>query len=119
MNRLNILSQRVNSTKKTTVSGDFHLNGLPFSAANFKKFAAYIMQEDVLMETLTPREILEFSATLRLPKSMSKQEKTKAVEQILEDLRLQNCADTRVGGIFIRGVSGGERKRVSIGKSSM
>lgn len=112
---LNILSQRVQSTKSTQVSGEFKLNGQDFSAKNFKKYAAYIMQEDILMETLTPREILKFSATLRLPKSMSAQEKDACVERVLEDLRLTNCSDTRVGGVFIRGVSGGERKRVSIG----
>lgn len=74
------------------------------------------MQEDVLMETLTPREILSFSATLRLPKSMSAEDKKQAVDRTLSKLRIEKCADTKVGGIFIRGISGGERKRVSIGK---
>ncbi len=37
------------------------------------------------------------------------------VQQILEDLKLSKCEDTKIGGPLIKGVSGGERKRTSIG----
>jgi ABC-type multidrug transport system ATPase subunit len=55
-----------------------------------------------------------FAANIRL-KGISDEQKKKKVEFLLSDLGLNNCADTFVGGSLIRGVSGGERKRTSIG----
>lgn len=46
---------------------------------------------------------------------MSSEDKKKRVEDVLVRLRMQACADTRVGGALMRGLSGGERKRASIG----
>jgi len=46
---------------------------------------------------------------------MSKKEKKDQVDLVINKLRLQACADTRVGGHLLRGLSGGERKRTSIG----
>lgn len=67
------------------------------------------------MGTLTVRENLSFSASLRLPKSLSKQERKERVNEILLDLGIMGVADQMVGTEFIRGISGGERKRTSIG----
>lgn len=67
-----------------------------------------------MFPTFTPREAFMFSANLRL-KGLTRQEKTDKVEQIIEELGLGKCADTWIGGEFIKGVSGGERKRTSIG----
>ena len=73
------------------------------------------MQDDKLFEMMTPRELLSFSASLRLPRETTKEEKKKAVDSVIERLGLPACADTRVGGALARGLSGGERKRTSIG----
>ena len=62
---------------------------------------------------MTVRECLEFSAKLKLPGTID--EKIQKVNQIIEDLKLQKCQDTFIGGYLIKGVSGGERKRTSIG----
>uniref|UniRef100_A0A3Q3LCT4 ABC transporter domain-containing protein n=1 Tax=Mastacembelus armatus TaxID=205130 RepID=A0A3Q3LCT4_9TELE len=78
--------------------------------------SAYVVQDDTLMGTLTVRENLLFSANLRLnPKHHSSTEKHSRVEDIIQDLGLTDCADTKIGTEFLRGVSGGERKRCSIG----
>lgn len=37
------------------------------------------------------------------------------MDDVIAELRLRQCANTRVGNIYVRGVSGGERRRVSIG----
>lgn len=37
------------------------------------------------------------------------------VDDVIAELRLRQCANTRVGNTYVRGVSGGERRRVSIG----
>nr|XP_057942876.1 broad substrate specificity ATP-binding cassette transporter ABCG2b isoform X2 [Doryrhamphus excisus]XP_057942881.1 broad substrate specificity ATP-binding cassette transporter ABCG2b isoform X2 [Doryrhamphus excisus]XP_057942889.1 broad substrate specificity ATP-binding cassette transporter ABCG2b isoform X2 [Doryrhamphus excisus] len=78
--------------------------------------SAYVVQDDILMGTLTVRENLLFSANLRLdPQCHSASEKRSRVVAIIDDLGLTDCADTKIGTEFLRGVSGGERKRCSIG----
>lgn len=61
----------------------------------------------------TPRESFIFAADLRL--SLSKAAKEKKVDTLLEQLGLLKCQDTMIGGGAIRGISGGEKKRTSIG----
>ena len=56
------------------------------------------MQDDVVMGTLTVRENIMFSANVRLPKCISKEEKKRRVEEIIYELGLQSCADTIVSG---------------------
>ncbi|KAE8300416.1 ATP-binding cassette sub-family G member 2 [Larimichthys crocea] len=78
--------------------------------------SAYVVQDDILMGTLSVRENLLFSANLRLsPKHHSSADKKSRVDAIIQDLGLTDCADTKIGTEFLRGVSGGERKRCSIG----
>ena len=80
-----------------------------------RRSIAFVMQEDVLCPTQTPREALMFSAGLRLPATVSLAEKRKLVEATLRELKLERCADTLVGDAVKRGISGGEKKRTSIG----
>ncbi|KAI3353341.1 hypothetical protein L3Q82_019881, partial [Scortum barcoo] len=78
--------------------------------------SAYVVQDDILMGTMTVRENLLFSANLRLnPQQHSSADKNKRVSEIIQDLGLTDCVDTKIGTEFLRGVSGGERKRCSIG----
>jgi ATP-binding cassette subfamily G (WHITE) protein 2 len=56
-----------------------------------------------------------FSANVRLPNDVSDDERRERVTEIIRDLGLESCADTRMGTEFLRGVSGGERKRTCIG----
>ncbi|KAG6492045.1 ABC transporter G family member 25-like [Zingiber officinale] len=79
------------------------------------RLTGFVTQDDVLYPHLTVRETLLFCAFLRLPRTLSKAEKASAVEAVMAELGLSKCADTAVGGPFVRGISGGERKRVSIG----
>ncbi|XP_003414134.1 broad substrate specificity ATP-binding cassette transporter ABCG2 isoform X1 [Loxodonta africana] len=96
------------------LSGDVLINGAP-RPANFKCNSGYVVQDDVVMGTLTVRENLQFSAALRLPTTMKNHEKNERVNMIIQELGLEKVADSKVGTQFIRGVSGGERKRTSIG----
>ncbi|XP_045904151.1 broad substrate specificity ATP-binding cassette transporter ABCG2b isoform X3 [Micropterus dolomieu] len=78
--------------------------------------SAYVVQDDILMGTLTVKENLQFSANLRLkPQHHSSTDKKSRVDAIIQELGLTDCADTKIGTEFLRGVSGGERKRCSIG----
>jgi ABC-type multidrug transport system ATPase subunit len=75
----------------------------------------FVAQDDVLHPHLTVRETLVFCAMLRLPRAAPGSAKSAAAEAVIAELGLAACADTIVGNAFVRGVSGGERKRVSIG----
>ena len=75
----------------------------------------YVVQDDIVSGTLSVRENLLFSANLRLPKNISYQEKNDIVQQVIIQLGLEKCADSKVGTEFVRGISGGERKRTNIG----
>ncbi|KAL0342841.1 UNVERIFIED_CONTAM: ABC transporter G family member 15 [Sesamum calycinum] len=75
---------------------------------------AYVTQEDVLLGTLTVRETITYSAHLRLPSSMTKQEIRGIIDGTIMELGLQDCADRQIGNWQLRGLSGGEKKRLSI-----
>nr|DAD42458.1 TPA_asm: hypothetical protein HUJ06_000688 [Nelumbo nucifera] len=75
---------------------------------------AYVTQEDVLLGTLTVRETISYSAHLRLPSALSKEEIDQVVEDTIMEMGLQDCADKLIGNWHLRGISGGEKKRVSI-----
>ncbi|KAM6596592.1 hypothetical protein CsatA_007116 [Cannabis sativa] len=90
------------STLLDTLAG-YNLHGL-----------AYVTQEDLLLGTLSVRETITYSAMLRLPRTLSKHEMNETVEATIMEMGLQDCADGLVGNWHIRGISGGEKKRLSI-----
>ncbi|XP_034532463.1 broad substrate specificity ATP-binding cassette transporter ABCG2-like [Notolabrus celidotus] len=94
--------------------GEVLIDGAP-QPPNFKCLSGYVVQDDVVMGTLTVRENFSFSAALRLPESVSQEEKEKKVNRLIKELGLGRVADSRVGTQLIRGISGGERKRTNIG----
>lgn len=71
-------------------------------------------QEDVLMGTLTVRETIKYSAYLRLPTTMSKEEVDGIIDGTINEMGLQDCSDRLIGNWHLRGISGGEKKRLSI-----
>ncbi|XP_072367109.1 ATP-binding cassette sub-family G member 8 [Scyliorhinus torazame] len=96
-------------------SGKILINETPVNRQLVKKCIAHVRQDDRLLPNLTVRETLTFVAKLRLPQSFSEEQRNKRIEDVIAELRLRQCANTRVGNYFTRGVSGGERRRVSIG----
>ncbi|XP_057814737.2 ABC transporter G family member 22 [Cryptomeria japonica] len=96
------------------MTGEVTYNELPFHKS-LKRRIGFVTQDDVLYPHLTVSETLMYAALLMLPKDLTKQQKIERVEQVIQDLRLERCRDTMVGSHFLRGVSGGERKRVCIG----
>ena len=74
---------------------------------------AYVPQQDVLSARLTCRETMMFAADLKLDKP--KEEKERIVDQLIHELGLKDCADTLVGDSTHRGLSGGEKRRLSVG----
>ena len=81
--------------------------------AEYARILAYVMQDDILSPVMTVKESFRFAARLRLNLPLEKI--NSKVEATIVELGLQNCANTMIGNNLIRGVSGGERKRTSIG----
>ncbi|KAK3021539.1 hypothetical protein RJ639_046487 [Escallonia herrerae] len=96
------------------VNGTITYNDIPYNPA-LKRRIGFVTQDDVLFPQLTVEETLVFAAFLRLPSNMSRRQKYERVEMIVKELGLERCCHTRVGGGFVKGISGGERKRTSIG----
>ena len=113
---LNILAGGNSQINNCKISGLIQIDGQPRDQW-FSKIAAHVPQEDNQIPTLTVRECVMYSAMLRLPWHWEKREKVSHVDQVLKELGLKKVADSQVGGSggAIRGVSGGERRRVSIG----
>lgn len=109
---LNFLSARIDANLK--IRGEIFINSKSVKDIDsISNLVAYVQQDDILMATITPREIFNFTANLRL--NLSAKEKRERVEALISDLGLKRCAETKVGNALIRGLSGGERKRTSIG----
>ena len=106
---LNILAGRI---PKDKIQGEVTANGHPFDFNEFGGFANYVMQQDVLIETLTVRETLEFAADLKM--NVSEETKHRRIDRLIKKFKLNRCADIQVGGIVTKGISGGEKKRTCI-----
>lgn len=100
------------------LDGAITYNNKPFSNA-MKRNTGFVTQDDVLYPHLTVTETLVFTALLRLPGTLTVQEKTAHAEAIITQLGLTRCKDSIIGGPLLRGISGGERKRVSIGQEML
>mmetsp|Transcript_105347 Transcript_105347/g.187284 ORF Transcript_105347/g.187284 Transcript_105347/m.187284 type:complete len:662 (-) Transcript_105347:55-2040(-) len=112
---LNILAGRQNTKGgNMSLSGQISTGGAAVDPVNFRSNIAYVMQEDALLSFETPRECLAFSACLRLS-GVSEEERAEFVEKLLNTLHLQSCAGTIVGSALVKGISGGEKKRTSVG----
>ncbi|XP_041865558.1 ATP-binding cassette sub-family G member 8 isoform X2 [Melanotaenia boesemani] len=98
----------------TMTSGQILINGKTNTPQLVKKSIAHVRQDDRLLPHLTVRETLSFVAKLRLPTHFTQAQRDQRVDDVIAELRLRQCAHTRVGNDYVRGVSGGERRRVSI-----
>lgn len=96
------------------VSGEVLVNGNAVDVSKIKKISGFVFQQDVILGTMTVREAISMSATLRLGKNVPEAEKQTKVEHTIELLGLQGCADTVIGDVNMKGISGGQRKRVAI-----
>ena len=104
-----------NQSKTGEVRGKLYLNGNPVDIEIIKKISGFVFQDDVILRTMTVSEALYMSALLKLPETISKEEKLNIVNEMISILHLEKCKDTIVGDSIIKGISGGERKRLSVG----
>ncbi|XP_020235302.1 ABC transporter G family member 6 [Cajanus cajan] len=110
-----LIDALANRIAKGSLKGKVALNGEALESRLLKVISAYVMQDDLLFPMLTVEETLMFAAEFRLPRTLSKSKKKARVQALIDQLGLRNAAKTVIGDEGHRGVSGGERRRVSIG----
>ncbi|XP_052766024.1 ATP-binding cassette sub-family G member 5-like [Mya arenaria] len=96
------------------VTGGVYYNGARCTRDVIQNHATYVMQADRLLPNLTVRETLRYTASLKLPGHTSNAVIDRKVAQVITEMGLKEVADSRVGGHIIRGISGGEQRRVTI-----
>lgn len=109
---LDILARK---NKRGLVGGNVYVNGVKVSDDEFRSVIGFVDQEDTLMPTLTVYETVMYSALLRLPRDMAFTAKKKRVLDVIRELGIFHIKDSMIGSAdTTRGISGGERRRVSI-----
>ena len=103
---LNCLAGRINFG---SLKGEILVNGNKPNKNKFKLYSKYVPQEDNLVGTETVKETINFSAELSGQKDKNK------IEELIKNLGLKHVKETEIGTIFKKGISGGEKRRVSIG----
>ncbi|KIW22564.1 uncharacterized protein PV07_10850 [Cladophialophora immunda] len=108
---LDALAQRHNTVGE--VSGKIMVDGMPLKPS-FQRKTGYVQQQDLHLPTSTVREALRFSALLRQPASVPKEEKFEYVERVIEVLKMQHFSDAVVGQPG-EGLNIEQRKLLTIG----
>ncbi|PRQ52220.1 putative taurine-transporting ATPase [Rosa chinensis] len=107
---LDALAGRLSSNTRQT--GEILINGHKQALAYGT--SAYVTQDDAIITTLTVEEAVYYSAQLQLPDSMSKSEKKERALATIREMGLQDAVNTRIGGWGDKGLSGGQKRRVTI-----
>eukprot|EP01084_Bolivina_argentea_P297809 513123_1 len=100
----------------TQVTGSVAYKGSEFVLGHssiIKYISAYVMQNDIMCPTATGKEALLFSSKLRTKIPMDQQ--LEIIESVTNNLKLNDCSKTMIGNDAVRGMSGGEQKRISVG----
>ena len=105
------------SKRKTVgiVSGLVLFDGHEPTHAEIGRDTGYVEQQDTLWGTFTVREMMMYTALLKMSSKFSRQQKSGRVDEVIEQMGLTKSRDTKIGGAMVRGVSGGEAKRISVG----
>ena len=101
------------------VQGDVYINGKKAEVEDFTDSIGFVPQDDIVFAELTVRENLVYSGRFRLPRGTPLSTIEDLADSVLVNLGLSRKADSIVGDVTRRGVSGGEKKRVNIGLELM
>ncbi|CAL5867147.1 uncharacterized protein PFLUO_LOCUS1359 [Penicillium psychrofluorescens] len=107
---LDVLANRVTMG---VITGEMLVDGRPRDGS-FQRKTGYVQQQDLHLETSTVREALVFSALLRQPHKLPRQEKLDYVEEVIKMLGMEEYAEAVVG-VLGEGLNVEQRKRLTIG----
>ncbi|KAF4978771.1 hypothetical protein FZEAL_4906 [Fusarium zealandicum] len=101
--------------KTRNTGGIVAVNNTPGKMKQYKKLTGYVPQDDIVIPELSVYENIVHSARIRLPRTWKKSEIEAHVEAVIDCLELSHVRDSQVGSVGKPVISGGQRKRVSIG----
>mmetsp|Transcript_7530 Transcript_7530/g.17000 ORF Transcript_7530/g.17000 Transcript_7530/m.17000 type:complete len:753 (-) Transcript_7530:115-2373(-) len=107
------LAGKVMGSSKIRLEGSRYINGDAITGES-QIPAAFVKQEFNFFPHMTVRETLAFRVELKLGSLISKNAQAERVEELIQELNLERAADTIVGDAKVRGISGGERRRLAI-----
>ncbi|KIW73267.1 hypothetical protein PV04_01399 [Phialophora macrospora] len=110
---LNVLAHRT-TTMKGQIQGKIMMNGQVVDEAAIRRVSTYVEQEDAMIGILTARETVDFAARLSMSHNTSKRDRLSRVDELIESFGLQRQADTIVGTPLRKGLSGGQKRRLSV-----
>ncbi|KZF19835.1 ABC transporter [Xylona heveae TC161] len=110
---LNFLSHRINPSTYEC-SGNVLVNGQQVPTSQLWSLSSYVEQEDALIGSLTIEETLYFAARLSLSKTITKQQRKRRIELLLSSFGIRDQANTLIGTPIRKGISGGQKRRVSV-----
>lgn len=96
------------------IEGDIKISGFPKNQETFARISGYCEQTDIHSPQVTIRESLIYSAFLRLPKEVTKEQKMAFVDEVMDLVELENLKDAIVGVPGVTGLSTEQRKRLTI-----
>lgn len=100
------------SARNRNCTGNILVNGKKWSKG-IARHSCYVMQDDLFYANLTVVEHLTFQAELRMGKVSTKEERAERVSSIISELGLTKVTNTPIGDALVKGLSGGQRKRLS------
>lgn len=115
---LNVLARRT-AAANAKVDGDVLVNGERLSLQEFRRISSYVEQDDALIGSLTVQETISFAAQLSLSRRIPKAQKNQRVADIIDSFGLRNQANTIIGTPVKKGISGGQKRRVSVASQLM
>lgn len=97
-------------------SGDISINEVNILDHNdeVRDLIGYVPQDDLIHPQLTVRQMLYFKARLRLPSDLDTTEIDDRISEVIQDLNIADCANTRIGSADKKYISGGQRKRANL-----
>ena len=97
------------------ITGNIMFNGKKPKISDYRRLVGYVEQFDTLVGELTVEQMLAYTAALKLPSSTTSEERRERVNEVITRLDLEVCRHTVIGSALVRGISGGQAKRVNIG----
>ena len=96
------------------IEGEVLFAGQKLARGALRNLTGYVEQFDTLIGELSVKQMLMYTAELKLPPATSRADKEARVQHVITKLGLEGCADTTIGNVLQRGISGGQAKRVNI-----
>ncbi len=108
---LNQLSMR---SKDVVQLGTVTFGGAVLNRAQVTSLSGYVLQDDILFDKLSVEEVLMYGARIKMHPAAKKSDHQRRVTKLLELMDLTECRQVVVGSPLVKGISGGQRKRLCV-----